>query len=60
MIGLLIVTHGRLAEELKAAALIIQPDIQQIVAVALDHPRSPLSPAAAADIPSSARRSEAT
>jgi mannose PTS system EIIA component len=36
MIGLLIVTHGRLAEELKAAALTIQPDIQQIVAVALD------------------------
>jgi PTS system mannose-specific IIA component len=36
MIGVLIVTHGRLAEELKAAALTIQPDIQQIVAVALD------------------------
>jgi len=30
------VTHGRLAEELKAAALTIQPDIAQIVAVALD------------------------
>ena len=29
-------THGRLAEELKAAALTIQPDIAQIVAVALD------------------------
>jgi PTS system mannose-specific IIA component len=36
MIGILIVTHGRLAEELKAAALTIQPDIAQIVAVALD------------------------
>jgi mannose PTS system EIIA component len=36
MIGLLIVTHGRLAEELKAAALTIQPDIEQIVAVALE------------------------
>jgi mannose PTS system EIIA component len=36
MIGVLIVTHGRLAEELKAAALTIQPDIAQIVAVALD------------------------
>jgi len=30
------VTHGRLAEELKAAALTIQPEIAQIVAVALD------------------------
>ena len=36
MIGILIVTHGRLAEELKAAALTIQPDIAQMVAVALD------------------------
>lgn len=36
MIGILIVTHGRLAEELKAAALTIQPGIEQIVAVALD------------------------
>jgi PTS system mannose-specific IIA component len=36
MIGVLIVTHGRLAEELKAAALMIQPDIAQIVAVALE------------------------
>lgn len=36
MIGILLVTHGRLAEELKAAALTIQPDIQQMVAVALD------------------------
>lgn len=36
MIGILLVTHGRLAEELKAAALTIQPDIEQIVAVALD------------------------
>jgi len=36
MIGILLVTHGRLAEELKAAALKIQPEIEQIVAVALD------------------------
>ena len=36
MIGIVIVTHGRLAEELKTAALTIQPDIEQIVAVALD------------------------
>ena len=36
MIGILLVTHGRLAEELKTAALTIQPDIAQIVAVALD------------------------
>lgn len=36
MIGIVLVTHGRLAEELKAAALTIQPDIAQIVAVALD------------------------
>jgi len=36
VIGVLIVTHGRLAEELKAAALTIQPEIAQIVAVALD------------------------
>ena len=36
MIGILLVTHGRLAEELKGAALTIQPDIEQIVAVALD------------------------
>jgi PTS system mannose-specific IIA component len=36
MIGILLVTHGRLAEELKAAALTIQPDIEQIVAVALE------------------------
>jgi PTS system mannose-specific IIA component len=36
MIGILLVTHGRLAEELKAAALIIQPDISSIVAVALE------------------------
>jgi PTS system mannose-specific IIA component len=35
MIGILLVTHGRLAEELKAAALTIQPDITSIVAVAL-------------------------
>jgi PTS system mannose-specific IIA component len=36
MIGILLVTHGRLAEELKTAALTIQPGIEQIVAVALD------------------------
>lgn len=36
MIGIVLVTHGRLAEELRAAALVIQPDITQIVAVALD------------------------
>ena len=36
MIGVLLVTHGRLAEELKAAALIIQPEISSIVAVALE------------------------
>ena len=36
MIGIVVVTHGRLAEELKAAALTIQPDIGQIVAVALE------------------------
>jgi len=36
VIGLLLVTHGRLAEELKAAALTIQPDISRIVAVALE------------------------
>ncbi len=36
MTGILLVTHGRLAEELKAAALTIQPDITRIVAVALE------------------------
>ena len=36
MIGILLVTHGRLAEELKAAALTIQPDISRIAAVALE------------------------
>ena len=35
MIGVLIVTHGRLAEELHAAALTIQPALGRIVAVAL-------------------------
>lgn len=35
MVGILLVTHGRLAEELKAAALTIQPNIAAIVAVAL-------------------------
>ena len=36
MIGVLIVTHGRLAEELREAAMTIQPDISGIVAVALE------------------------
>ena len=36
MIGIVLVTHGRLAEELKAAATTIQPDISKIVAVALE------------------------
>lgn len=36
MIGIVLVTHGRLAEELRAAALTIQPDIPRIVAVALE------------------------
>jgi PTS system mannose-specific IIA component len=36
MIGILLVTHGRLAEEFRAAALTIQPDIARIVAVALE------------------------
>src|SRR6476661_9660631 len=34
MIGILLVTHGRLAEELRAAALTIQPGLERIVAVA--------------------------
>ncbi len=36
MIGILLVTHGRLAEELRAAALTIQPAISRMVAVALE------------------------
>ena len=36
MIGILLVTHGRLAEELRAAALTIQPEISSMVAVALE------------------------
>ena len=36
MIGILLVTHGRLAEELKAAALTIQPEISRMVAVSLE------------------------
>jgi mannose PTS system EIIA component len=36
VIGILLVTHGGLAAELKAAAQTIQPDIEQIVAVSLD------------------------
>src|ERR1700730_16235106 len=35
MIGLLLVPHGRLAEELRAAALTIQPGLDRIVAVSL-------------------------
>jgi len=35
MIGILLVTHGKLAEELRAAALTIQPDLS-IVAVSLE------------------------
>ena len=36
MIGILLVTHGRLAEELRAAALTIQPGLERIVADALE------------------------
>ena len=36
MIGLRLVTHGRLAEELRSAALTIQPGLDRIVAVALE------------------------
>src|SRR6266540_1444037 len=36
MIGILLVAHGRLAEELRAAALTIQPGLERIVAVALE------------------------
>lgn len=36
MIGILLVTHGRLAEELRAAALTIQPEIARVVSVALE------------------------
>src|SRR4029077_7968846 len=36
MIGLLLVTHGRLAEGLRSAALTIQPGLERIVAVALE------------------------
>ena len=36
MIGLLLVTHGRLAEELRSAVLTIQPGLDRIVAVALE------------------------
>ncbi|HYB52347.1 MAG TPA: hypothetical protein VEG84_00635 [Thermoanaerobaculia bacterium] len=36
MIGIVLVTHGRLADELRAAALTIQPDIARIVSVALE------------------------
>ncbi len=36
MIGILLVTHGRLAEELKAAAETIQPGVGRLHALALD------------------------
>lgn len=36
MIGVLLVTHGKLAEELRAAARTIQPELSRIVAVALE------------------------
>jgi PTS system mannose-specific IIA component len=36
MIGILLVTHGRLAEDLRAAALTIQPGLERIVAVSLE------------------------
>lgn len=36
MIGIVLVTHGRLAEEFRSAALTIQPEISRMVAVALE------------------------
>ncbi|HXM77115.1 MAG TPA: PTS fructose transporter subunit IIA [Thermoanaerobaculia bacterium] len=36
MIGVLLVTHGKLAEELRDAALTIQPEMARVVAVALE------------------------
>jgi PTS system mannose-specific IIA component len=36
MIGVLLVTHGKLADELRAAARTIQPEFSRIVAVALE------------------------
>lgn len=36
MIGVLLVTHGKLAEELRSAALTIQPDLTRVVAVSLE------------------------
>ena len=36
MIGILLVTHGRLADEFRAAALMIQPDLSRVVSVALE------------------------
>jgi len=36
MIGVLLVTHGKLAEELRDAALTIQPEMSRVVAVALE------------------------
>jgi PTS system mannose-specific IIA component len=36
MIGVLLVTHGKLAEELRDAARTIQPELSRVVAVALE------------------------
>jgi PTS system mannose-specific IIA component len=36
MIGIVLVTHGRLAEELRAAAMTIQPELTRVVAVSLE------------------------
>jgi PTS system mannose-specific IIA component len=36
MIGILLVTHGRLAEELRAAAITIQPGLERVVALSLE------------------------
>ncbi|MBC8646445.1 MAG: PTS fructose transporter subunit IIA [Thermoanaerobaculia bacterium] len=36
MIGIVLVTHGKLAEELRSAAMTIQPDLTRVVAVSLE------------------------
>ncbi|MFN2387322.1 MAG: PTS sugar transporter subunit IIA, partial [Thermoanaerobaculia bacterium] len=36
MIGIVLVTHGKLAEELRGAAMTIQPDLTRVVAVSLE------------------------
>jgi PTS system mannose-specific IIA component len=36
MIGILLVTHGKLAEELRTAALTIQPGLERVVALSLE------------------------